>query len=140
MARPTCRVRVPSRCRAPTRPTTRRALPASGAEPTPPGPAGPGGVALLGTDAAAPTGCLQGFPAFSFLDCFSRPDSSSSWAGQPPRRLLLGRRADLRRVRSVQTAVGSAPTAIPDLVVTVVEKIQGESEVIRTFHRERPGP
>jgi Alpha/beta hydrolase domain len=34
----------------------------------------------------------------------------------------------------VQTAVGSAPTAIPDLDVPVIE-IQGESEVIRTFER-----
>ena len=34
----------------------------------------------------------------------------------------------------VQTAVGSAPTAIPDLDVPVIE-IQGESEVIRTFQR-----
>lgn len=33
-----------------------------------------------------------------------------------------------------QTAVGSAPTAIPDLDVPVIE-IQGESEVIRTFQR-----
>lgn len=33
-----------------------------------------------------------------------------------------------------QTAVGSAPTAIPDLDVPVLE-IQGESEVIRTFQR-----
>jgi Alpha/beta hydrolase domain len=34
----------------------------------------------------------------------------------------------------VQTAVGSAPTAIPDLDVPVLE-IQGESELIRTFER-----
>ena len=34
----------------------------------------------------------------------------------------------------VQTAVGSAPTALPDLDVPVVE-IQGESELIRTFQR-----
>jgi hypothetical protein len=34
----------------------------------------------------------------------------------------------------VQTAVGSAPTAIPDLDVPVLE-IQGESELIRTFQR-----